>query len=111
MTRARLLVLSSPVSADVAEAFDLWYDQTHIPQVVAAVPGIVSGQRHVRAAGSPGAADELVPRRLTIYEIESADVQGTVSALFSAMGDGTLDQTSLMDRDVAPPEVSVFDLA
>jgi hypothetical protein len=111
MTRARLLVQSSPVSADDAEAFDRWYDQTHIPQVVAVVPGILSGQRHVRSAGSPGAADEVVARRLTIYEIESEDVQGTLSALFSAMSDGTLDQTPLMDRSVAPPELSVFELA
>jgi hypothetical protein len=107
---ARLLVFSSPRSVSDEREFDDWYDDVHIPQVVEVVPGVISGQRFVLSPTQLGVEVASGPRRrLTIYEVEAGRVAEVVSGLGAALRDGTLDQTELIDRTSAPPEVVVYE--
>lgn len=109
-THAQLLVFSSPRSTADESAFDEWYDTVHIPQVVEVVPGVVSGHRFVLSPVQLGGGVSEGPRRrLTIYQVEAGRVEEAVSALGSAMRDGSLDQSELIDRTSAPPEVVVYE--
>ena len=107
-----LFVHTSPTSSDVEEEFDHWYDTVHIPQVVARVAGVVGGTRHVEAPlSTEAAAVDVVRRRLTIYELDHDDVAATMASLAEAMGDGSLETSPLIDREVNPPQVSAWRIA
>ena len=104
-----IFVHSSPVSSDVEVEFDHWYDTVHIPQVVARVAGVARGTRYVESPVSAEAPEEdVVRRRLTVYELEDDDVLGAMRSLMQAMGDGSLDTSSLIDREVQPPQISAW---
>ncbi|HWH30047.1 MAG TPA: hypothetical protein VNU26_14020 [Mycobacteriales bacterium] len=80
MTRHLLLV-----SADAAEGqddeFHRWYDQEHLPAVLA-VPGFVRAQRF---AAVPATRGQLPQHRyLAVYEIETDDLPGALAALSAA---------------------------
>lgn len=104
-----LFVQSSPVSRDVEDEFDRWYDTVHIPQVVARVAGVVRGTRYIElsTSGEPLTA-EAVRRRLTIYELDNDDVLATMASLGQAMSDGSLESSPLVDRKVNPPQISAW---
>jgi hypothetical protein len=91
---ARYLVQFESRAADGAdEAFNLWYDGVHVPDVLA-VPGFLSCQRY-RIVGGPGEPC----RYLAAYEIESDDPQATLGTLIQSSGameiSPALDQSSV----------------
>jgi len=98
---ALLLAWSSPATADVLTEFNTWYDETHIPQVREAVPGITRVTRHRLTDPMTGDGPAL-PRYLAIYEIEGNDVQTAAVQLGSAAAEGRLDQTTTMNVTDAP---------
>lgn len=53
------------------EAFRIWYDSVHIPEVLQNLPEIKSAQRFVL---TDSATREIAGRYLTIYEIETVDL-------------------------------------
>ncbi|HKY14824.1 MAG TPA: hypothetical protein VJM33_07845, partial [Microthrixaceae bacterium] len=70
MRRGVLVVESRPASAERAAEYHHWYDDVHLPDVLA-VPGFVSARRFRvcdRATGVPD-PDEL--GHVTIYELEA----------------------------------------
>ncbi|MCZ4278502.1 hypothetical protein [Rhodococcoides yunnanense] len=104
-----LFVQSSPISSDVEDEFDRWYDTVHIPQVVARVAGVIRGTRYVEnPTSSEASATETVRRRLTIYELDNDDVVTTMDSLLAAMKDGSLEASPLIDREVNPPQISAW---
>lgn len=104
-----LFVQSSPVSRDVEDEFDRWYDTIHIPQVVARVAGVLRGTRYVeRPTSGDDSETEIVRRRLTIYDLDNDDVATTMNSLVAAMKDGTLETSPLIDREVNPPQISAW---
>jgi len=60
------------------EVFNRWYDDVHVPDVLA-IPGFLSCQRYrvVDAAASR-------PRYVASYEVESDDPQATLGQLFNS---------------------------
>lgn len=107
---AQLLVFSSPRSVADESGFDEWYDTVHIPQVVAVIPGVVSGQRFVLSPTQLGGGVKEGPRRrLTMYQVEAGQVEEAVAGLGAALRDGSLAQSELIDRTAAPPEVVVYE--
>jgi hypothetical protein len=107
---AQLLVFSSPRSVPDERDFDDWYDEVHIPQVVEVVPGVMSGKRFILSPTQLGAARVEAPRRrLTIYQVEAGRVAEAVAGLGAALRDGSLQQSDLIDRASAPPEVVVYE--
>lgn len=80
MTR-HLFVVSSDAADGQDDDYHKWYDEEHLPAVLA-VPGFVRAQRFVAVPATRG---DLPPRRyLTIYEIESDDLPATLAALNDA---------------------------
>ncbi len=68
MTGNLLLVTSVDIVASAEEAFNRWYDDEHLPQVLAC-PGFLSGARYECTSGEP--------RYLAIYELEREDALAT----------------------------------
>lgn len=104
VAKSVLIAYSSPASAADEEAFNNWYENTHIDQVRAAVPGIAVVSRY--RVFDP-AAESDVPRYIAIYEIDSDDVAAAAVALGEAGAAGKFDATSTMDVAANPP-VLVF---
>lgn len=99
MTRsAKMVVLINPSSSAAEDEFNRWYDEIHIPQVVERIPGITQAQRLRLSAEQLLPSDALPGRRyLTIYDIETDDLQATADRLGQALGDGTLDLSDAVD--------------
>jgi hypothetical protein len=77
------------VNSEHDEGFSQWWQTVHIPEVVANVPGIVSGQIFQLSAVQVGArATELRPY-LAVYEIEG-DPAAAISALHAVRDAGKL---------------------
>lgn len=109
---AQILVFTTPRSEADESAFDQWYDQVHIPQVVAVIPGVLAGRRYVQSQVQLGGDAPNTPRRrLTIYYVDPAHLADTVAALRAAMSDGTLVQSDLVDRSKSKPEVMVYSVS
>ncbi|WP_280423579.1 DUF4286 family protein [Nocardia carnea] len=80
MPRHILLVHSAPADGRDDE-YNNWYDGTHLPDVLR-VDGFVAARRF---AASPSVHGELPPLPyLAIYEIETDDLPGALSALSAA---------------------------
>jgi hypothetical protein len=75
-----LYVESRPVSPEQAADYHGWYDETHIPEILA-LDGFVSGRRF----GSLGDDGSFV----AIYEIDS-DVEAARAALAAATKSGSM---------------------
>jgi len=98
MNNAFLLAFSHPVGADRDDEYNNWYDNTHVPQLRAALPSIKDVNRY-----------ELVPcqegghRYLAIFEFVTNDVDKTIAEFGEVVASGRLDPTSAMDTSVNPP--------
>jgi hypothetical protein len=84
----RMIVLSNAEPGREKE-FDKWYDETHVGEVVS-VPGFVTGQRFraTKVKGLP--TPPLAYDSFAIYEIETDDIQKTVSELMARNGTSAL---------------------
>jgi hypothetical protein len=94
-----LLVWSSPVSDDESAAYDSWYEQRHLPDVVS-LPGFVSAERfevvdHARCA-------ESATRRLAVYRISAPDLNEALGVLLEASTAGRLPLSSALQMDPPP---------
>jgi hypothetical protein len=78
--RKYFLVFTGPIEGREDE-YNKWYDEQHLPDVVA-VPGIVAAQRYELASAGPPGAPEPAHRYLAMYEIEG-DVDKTLAELGS----------------------------
>jgi hypothetical protein len=88
MTTAVLLVRTAPATPEAEQEYNDWYDQVHIPQILAAVPAITRAQRF-RLLSSHGRPDAPAPY-LAVYEIEADDPQDAVAQLGRAMAAGEI---------------------
>lgn len=96
---AALVAWCSPVDSAAAEELERWYVEFHVPEVTAAVPGVVGVRRYVLSDVS--ADGSTVPRFLAIYELQTDDVAGAARALADARHSFT--PTTTMDwSDNAP---------
>ena len=102
---ALLLAWSSPVDAAAAEEFHRWYEDTHVPEVREAVPGIVDVRRYalddLTAEGRPAT------RFLAVYELKTDDLAGAARARGAAAGRFT--PTKTMDYAGEPPVLQWYD--
>jgi hypothetical protein len=87
---AAFVVKSKPVEGREAE-FNDWYDNHHVPDVLA-VPGFVAAQRFRADAAAPGHP------YLAIYEIEG-DARAAMEALTSAVRNGMYMSDALESSD------------
>ncbi|GAA0333099.1 hypothetical protein GCM10009087_49140 [Sphingomonas oligophenolica] len=88
MKRYKLVALTNAADGR-DEEFGQWYDRQHIPDVLA-VPGAVSAERFVIAGEGPH-------RYMTIYEIETDDLEAFKAELMSRAGTDRMVLTDAMD--------------
>ena len=74
-------VFANPTSPEQDAEFNEWYDQTHIPDVLA-VPGVISAQRFKHHQLDRDASKPVRYSYVTIYEIEGDpnEVMGKIGA-------------------------------
>ncbi len=87
MAQAQLLVYSNSVEGK-DEEFNRWYDEQHIPDVLR-VPGIVAAQRFETRTGDW--------KYLTIYELDTDDIDGVLAALMSRAGTDEMVMSDAID--------------
>ncbi len=97
MARGALLIESHPSSPDRADEFSKWYEEVHIPEVLA-LEGFVSARR-LRALDGNGPF-------ISLFEIEGDDLHAVARGLFSAARNGTFAMSDSMQMD--PPPVMRF---
>jgi hypothetical protein len=66
---SKLVILSNPVSEDRDSDFNTWYNEVHIPEILAE-PGFLKAERYRAVARIPGEGPPAY-RYLAIYEINS----------------------------------------
>jgi hypothetical protein len=95
MAKGILLVQSRPSSPDDLDTYHRWYDETHIPEILA-VDGFASARRL-------GAADG--ESFLVVYEVD--DVDAAKAAMAAAQSAGTMTRPAGVQLD-PPPSVQWF---
>jgi hypothetical protein len=97
-----MLAWSSPSSPGQAGEFEDWYENTHIPQIRAAVPSITAVSRYQLVdPGSPGRPD----RYLAVYELDTDDIPAAAAALKDSATAGRMDMTTAINMTDHPPDV------
>jgi hypothetical protein len=99
MAKAILIVESRPSSPDRVDEYNDWYNDTHLPEVVA-LPGFVSAQRYAPADDGPFVA---------VYEIDSDDPGAVVGSLGEAVGSGAVQMSDVLQMD-PPPSMRLYNL-
>jgi hypothetical protein len=63
-----IVIVRIDVAPEMEEEFNRWYDQEHVPNLLA-VPGVISGKRATNTGDGP--------RYIAIYEHENINIQYT----------------------------------
>lgn len=101
MAHGVLLVESYPSSPDRADEFSKWYDDIHIPDVLA-LEGYVSARRYKPLDGNGPF--------LAMYDLEADDLSTLPAILFAAARDGSLPMSDCMQMD-PPPTMRFLEVA
>lgn len=89
----RYVVLSNPTAGN-DEAFDAWYDDEHIPDVLA-VPGFVAAQRFRLADETAGKPSPW--RYLALYEIAPEGADASLAELKARAASGAMKLSATLD--------------
>lgn len=96
MKRYKLVALTNAVAGREDE-FDQWYDRQHIPDVLS-IPGVLSAERFVVVGEGPH-------RYMTIYEIETDDLEAVKAELGSRPGTDRMPITDAFDGSSASASI------
>jgi hypothetical protein len=95
MATARMIVFTIPTSAGESEELDRWYDEQHVPDLLA-VPGVVGAQRFdLRKIKSPQGSPEW--QFLAIYRIEADDIDAVFAEMNARMGTPRMPRSAALD--------------
>ncbi|MDQ7908555.1 DUF4286 family protein [Phytohabitans sp. ZYX-F-186] len=103
-----MIGFASPLDDAHDGEFNSWYENKHIPQVRAAVPGVRSVRRY-RAADFQAAPEAAPHRYAAVYEIEGARPEEVLGALGAATASGALEPGSAMDTTRTPPFLAFYE--
>jgi hypothetical protein len=97
-----MVVFSNPASPAEEDAYNQWYTEKHITDVVAAVPAVVKATRYKlsKDIGSATGAPTNPCSYVAIYEIEGETPEALKSvseALSAAIGAGRVDISPTLD--------------
>jgi hypothetical protein len=93
MAKGIILVESYPSSPDREQEYNTWYDEVHLPELVA-LDGIVSARR-LRPVDGTGPY-------VALYEIEGEDLQAVLDNMIANAGQLTMSDALLMDPAPIP---------
>lgn len=92
MPRYRMITLTRPIEGREDE-YNHWYQDVHLPQVTT-MPSMKAAQRFKVARTLSG--DSHLPY-VAVYEIETDDIDGVLTAINESMADGRLTMTDAVD--------------
>jgi len=95
-----MLAWSSPQSPGQAGEFEDWYENTHIPQIRAAVASITEVSRYQLVDPESGESSD---RYLAVYELDTGDIPAAAAALADNAAAGRLEMTTAMNVTDHPP--------
>ena len=98
MAKAILIVESNPADTGAESQYNEWYERTHIPEIIAKVPGITGAKRYTLSSVTPGSSY----RYLAVYDVEAADPSSVVHTMMALMTDGALTMSPALQADPAP---------
>ena len=93
MPKGIMVVQSRPVSAEREAEYNDWYDNTHIPEILA-IPGFVSARRYK----VPGPE----PIYLAIYDLEAEHLSVPVTDLGARSAVGRMTPSDAIQLDPRP---------
>jgi hypothetical protein len=105
VARALMLAWSSPASPGQTGEFEAWYEDTHIPQIRAAVPSITAVSRYELVDLESG---EPSHRYLAVYELDGDDIPAAAASLADGAAAGRMEMTTAMDLTGNPPVAQWF---
>ncbi len=95
-----MLAWSSPQSPDRLGEFGEWYENTHIPQIRAAVTSIIAVSRYELVDPE---STEPSHRYLAVYELDDDDIPAAAAALAQSAAAGRMEMTTAMNMTDHPP--------
>jgi hypothetical protein len=107
MPRAVFVVQTRPSDPSREDEYNRWYDETHIPEVLA-VPGIVGARRYRLSERQQTTADRSYPY-LAVYDLDADDLATVVDELGRRVADGTIHLTDALER-TPPPRTSIYEV-
>lgn len=106
-----LFVVTSP-KAGQEDEYHEWYNNTHLPEVLAAVDGLRYARRFAPVDLSvpefvPGGVFGRAEDFVAIYDVEADDLEKATEALFEGFRDGTVTFKDVLQLD-PPPQIRLF---
>lgn len=98
MPSAVLIVYTNPISPEREVDYNRWYDDTHLPEVLAADGFVAAARYRISDAQAKGVAAPA-HRYVAVYEVDTDDLQGTLDTLLGSVGD--LDMGDSLDLRTA----------
>jgi hypothetical protein len=97
MVKHHLLAFTNP-AAGREEAFNRWYDEQHVPDLLA-VPGFVSAQRF--SLKDATGQDQAGWSYLALYELETDDPDALMAEVRSRLGTAAMPVSDTLDSTTA----------
>ena len=110
MPKGIMVVETSPLDAEHDDAYNDWYANHHLPEVLA-VPGFVGARRFKvhQTAGGGATTSAAGHRYLSIYEIEADDLTAPMLELRARSAAGETTRTDAVQVD-PPAVVTLYEL-
>jgi hypothetical protein len=113
MQRGVLIAVTNPSSPDREADYNRWYDEKHLPEVLA-MPGIQSARRYrgldLEIPEAVGGAT-LGMRNIAIYEMESEDLAETMQNVWRSVAEGEMELDDSLETDPAPGQQVFLQIA
>jgi hypothetical protein len=87
--RQLYIVFGNPLTPEQDAEFNQWYSDTHIPDVLAAVPGVLSAQRYKVNQLDRDAGNTPRYTYMTVYEFEG-DANDVMAKIGGAVASGAI---------------------
>ena len=100
MHKSIMIVLSGPTSPEEEDAFNTWYSDVHLPEIVA-LPGVTSAARY-KIVNLEQSSDPQSPvhQYVAIYELTAAtegELKSFVDNMNSSINAGAIDMSGPLD--------------
>ncbi|WP_419825530.1 hypothetical protein [Sphingomonas sp.] len=100
MHKSIMIVLSKPVSQEDEEAYNRWYSDVHLAEIVA-LPGVTGAARYkIAELALPSEPSKRTQKYIAIYELTAnteAELQAFVDNMNASIGAGNFDMSGPMD--------------
>ncbi|WP_396655760.1 hypothetical protein [Microbacterium sp.] len=104
--RGLMLVFASPSDDSREQEFNAWYDDVHIPEILAAVQGVTAARRYRISPAQPAVPGAPAAPYLTVYDLDRPSAE--VLASFAAAR-AELTMSDALGSGERAPTVMIYD--